>query len=468
MAQNINTVDVSEVLTDKDYLIGSVDNKLRRVPKSFFEKLLPDGIRERLSVLDSRVNNLTTLEDGSTTGDAELQDIRVGENGVTYESAGVAVREQMSRKANLTDICEYDTISANGYMVETGWIAEVDGYHCQYTDIKCEAGDVFNYYGVSRSSMQAYVMYSNGIAVSAGQFINESDIEKPTVGELIIPEGVDKVRFASNNNIELECPLEVYKTNTFIGAIKGDVEKSKKNIADIHSTVNDFYNVFAKSNILFGKKYVSCGDSFTAYSEETFPSGVFAGKNKVYPYFIGERNQMNVVNMAVGGSTISYIEGDSRYMFSQDEYLQIPLDADYITIKYGINDAHLGVPVGSVDDVENTTFCGAYNKVLEYIVTNMPFAKVGIIISNGIYTKNRFEYTEAMRAIAKKWGIPYLDLADDENVPLLHRTNRDVTVCETAINAKLNAFKISDEDTHANAKAHEYESTIIENFLRSL
>ena len=188
----------------------------------------------------------------------------------------------------------------------------------------------------------------------------------------------------------------------------------------------------------------------------------------MYPFFIGARNNMNVVNLAKGGATITRVENGTDQMFSVDVYKTIPLDADYLTLKFGINDKAYGVSVGSIDDSTDSTFYGAWNIVMEYIVTNLPYCKVGIIISNGITGDNAEEYAEATRNIARKWGVPYLDETGDENVSLLHRTLRDDVVCDTARNARMSAFRISDSDSHPNAKAHEFESTIVEDFLRRL
>ena len=101
---------------------------------------------------------------------------------------------------------------------------------------------------------------------------------------------------------------------------------------------------------------------------------------------------------------------------------------------------------------------------MEYIITNHPYAKIGIIITNGSNPK----YTEAERNIAKKWGIPYLDLEMGYNVPLMHRAVERPELCDKVKELRMNSFRISRTNTHPNVKAHEYKSTFIENWLRSL
>lgn len=60
------------------------------------------------ALLKSRVDALASLQEGSTTGDAELLDIRVKADGTTATSAGNAVREQVSELKG--DLYEYSQI----------------------------------------------------------------------------------------------------------------------------------------------------------------------------------------------------------------------------------------------------------------------------------------------------------------------------------------------------------------------
>lgn len=52
------------------------------------------------TVLSNRMDEFTKLGEGSTTGDSELTDIRVGANGITYDTAGNAVRGQYEQLNN--------------------------------------------------------------------------------------------------------------------------------------------------------------------------------------------------------------------------------------------------------------------------------------------------------------------------------------------------------------------------------
>lgn len=85
----------------------------------------------QINVLEGRMDEFASLTEGSTTGDAELADIRVGQNGITYNTAGNAVRGQFAQvynnfNDNLGNINLNNYISTN-YWISTGTSAGVGG-----------------------------------------------------------------------------------------------------------------------------------------------------------------------------------------------------------------------------------------------------------------------------------------------------------------------------------------------------
>ena len=276
------------------------------------------------------------------------------------------------------------------------------------------------------------------------------------------------------------------KTVSELTALCQELREECEMLDSEKSAMQENLESLQKGNILWGKKWVACGDSFTEgdFSGYTDANGL-SGKQspelydsikkmyKTYPWWIGERNHMTVINEAKCGTIMSldksYVEDPenvaitTRNPFSLNRYKAIPDDADYITLWFGINDSS-HTNLGTIEDTTNETFYGAWNVVLPYLIEHYPLAKIGIIITN----RGNADYRKALREVALKWGIPYLDMMGDPQVPVLMYRENELALDKTAGDLRYNTFRVSASNGHPNLKAHEYQSTFIENFLRSL
>ena len=283
---------------------------------------------------------------------------------------------------------------------------------------------------------------------------------------------------------EIQHTAEEAKSNTFSLEDLTDTDIAIPQSGDVLVFDGEKWGNEKTSNILYGKKWCVCGDSFTlgdftGYVDPEGHSGTESdaydsemGMYKTYPWWIARRNNMNLVMIAQNGNDFTKISGATRPFSdktSSKNYTQIPADADYVTIWFGLNENNLTAEqIGTSADTTNVTLWGAYYVVLNSILTNNPFAKIGVFISDGAVPGSiTQEYHDALIDICKYWAIPCLDLRNGYNVPMGLGGRLDSCSSKSRVLRK-EAFQVSPSNLHPNVKAHEYRSTFIENFLRSL
>ena len=346
------------------------------------------------------------------------------------------------------------TRSEGFYNDRLAWNSANNKFSVKHTDIsllKVNEGMKFNYKG-----------HAIGTAVNYAFFDENKNKVSSVVGkdlragvEVVIPAGVKYVFFQSFST-DANPESVVFSLVT-----KDWFRPYIESLIDVKAL-----NMLKASNILWGKKYVAIGDSFTDAigTEKIEEDGAFKGSAKVYPYIIGNRNNMGVLNQGASGTTLN------QYIVNR-KFESIPNDVDYITIWFGINDKGHGLQIGTATDKvevwsnEKAGSTGAaFNYIFEWIFTNRPFAHVGAIVTDFAEQERRNVIIDC----CKRWGVAFLDLYNP-TIPMIRTRGEQIEIDPKIKEIRNKQFSLNGAtDMHPNNKAHQWQSTIIENFMRGL
>lgn len=361
--------------------------------------------------------------------------------------------------------------------IGSGW-KDPSVYKIWATDyIAVNSGDAFNVRGTEAAKNCNLIAFYNRQKEYVSRLISNdgTGIFGSVNLDFIIPEDVYYIRAQNYTSVSAESSASDFVLT----------KKAKYNIEEKIKTITN------TSNVLGGQPWYCCGDSYSEGDfsnspnpENTkFADGLYKGLNKVYSRFIALRNNMDLHLLAKCGATCGAWKEDVEAgtvdsptytnTFYHNQLPQILENENetfkgYITLWFCINDgSHCNL--GTIDDETVDTFYGALNWSAIQLITNFPLAKIGFIVSNNANSS----YQQAVRDVAQKWAIPYLDLVADVKIPTVSG-QRDNNSQKIPVDSRLRAlrwdnnFRVASNNGHPNEKAHEYQSTFIENWLRSL
>lgn len=153
------------------------------------------------------------------------------------------------------------------------------------------------------------------------------------------------------------------------------------------------------------------GDSITMANEDD--------NGKPYSYFVKNKLGLSqVYNYGIGWSTIGYMENcschedDPTYDHNPFVYrYEKMLQADIIAVKGGLNDASVGMPIGTINDQEPTTFYGALNILADGLKKTYPNSYI-FFMTPFKYENNPtlLSYSNAIKEVCEKYDIDCLDI----------------------------------------------------------
>ena len=424
-------------MAKKNFNAWELQQKVNEIDNKAEKKYVEDNINKINSSLEDKANEvdlqveraridlLTKIESGETEGNTELLDIRVGADGIEYDTAGGAIREQInSIKKDFGNYADIVWIE-NSFIHSWGTVVESDAYDCTdfipyYSGLKYKVNTKmwndlsrFAYYDSSKKLIKSVNLYST--------VLKEFDVEQI--------ENCAYVRFSfykgtNKTDSHNACYLKVVSIPT-------SISDNAKQISKVEKEVNDIKNLSFWGYAI--SKAIMIGDSLTSGAYPTEEWGADAQPNdsiaQNIPYYL--KRMLNLDSMVNSGKSgfsasnwyISRIQNQpTLYDFSKFDCVFIWLGTNNGLTDTLDTDVNPYTNYSDFAETETGYYCKIIGRIREQnsdclIVLSKVFASKGdVATTNTVIDK-----------IATKYGCLVIDNSDltVANYPQLHVNNTD-------------------------------------------
>ena len=171
---NSSLDNINNKIPELDERVGVIENDIEEINSSLDNK----ASNIDLDVERKRIDNFTKLTEGSTTGDAELIDARIGADGKIYSNVGNGIRNQVKNIntvcplfVNKSNLFDKDSTEIVNLMKSSNSDIIVGAYGVQSIIFKCNSNSTYN---VSFSGGNRYIVYHTSEYPSIDVVVNKT------------------------------------------------------------------------------------------------------------------------------------------------------------------------------------------------------------------------------------------------------------------------------------------------------